>query len=320
MQRPRADLKTDVIYCADNLEVMRNLPSESFDLIYIDPPFFSNRVYETIWRDKNDTASFNDRWKGGIYHYCEWMKPRLEQMHRLLKPNGTFFCHLDWHAVHYVKVLLDEIFGYKNFRNEIIWSYGAKATPQKRMFPKKHDSILFYSKGSKYKFKPIIVDYATATLRERDSRYKNSDEGGRYRMTTRRDKNGNKYRAKVYLNKGVPETDVWNLPIINATSNERTKYPTQKPLALLERIIKCASDEGDVIGDFFCGCGTTLVAAHSLNRKYVGVDNSPMATKVIRKRLESLGMNFTELAVKSLTKRQKDTQEKKQNFSEEVLL
>lgn len=102
-------IETNVIYCADNLEVMKNLPSESIDLIYIDPPFFSNRNYETIWGDKHDTASFNDRWKGGINHYCEWMRPRLEQIHRLLKKDGSFYCHLDWHAVHYIKVILDEL-------------------------------------------------------------------------------------------------------------------------------------------------------------------------------------------------------------------
>ncbi|RLA63735.1 MAG: hypothetical protein DRQ88_12045 [Epsilonproteobacteria bacterium] len=297
-------LETNVIYCADNLDVMRNLPSESIDLIYIDPPFFSNRTYETIWGDSNDTASFNDRWKGGIHHFSEWLRPRLEQMHRLLKPTGSFYCHMDWHAVHYIKIILDEIFGYNNFRNEIIWDYGAKATPQKKMFPKKHDNILFYTKSGKYKFKPIIVEYADATLRERDTRYKLKDEKGRYRMTTRRDTKGKKYRAKVYLNSGVPETDVWQLPIINATSKERVGYPTQKPLNLLERIIESSSKKGDVVADFFCGCGTTLVASHNLGRKYIGVDNSPTASKIIRKRLKGLGVDIPELAVKTLTKAQ----------------
>lgn len=130
--------ETNVIYCADNLDVMRNLPSESIDFIYVDPPFFSQRNYETIWGDKNDTASFNDRWKGGIYHFTEWMKPRLEQMHRLLTPEGSIVVQLDWHAFHYIKVLMDEIFGYgdpnkghKLLRNEIVWWQSNKYTGNK---------------------------------------------------------------------------------------------------------------------------------------------------------------------------------------------
>lgn len=328
-----------MIYCADNLDVMRNLPSESIDLIYIDPPFFSNRVYETIWGDKNDTASFNDRWKGGIHHYCEWMRVRLEQMHRLLKPTGSFYCHLDWHAVHYIKVILDEIFGYNNFRSEIIWKRTA-ARGDSGNFPNIHDTILLYTKSNKYTFNKSFTDYDESYLK----RYKHKDKkgnfldrdlsakglsGGGYEYTWK-GKNGlwrcpvstmKRYekedriyytrngtpRYKQYLHemKGRAIQDIWtDINVINSQSNERVGYPTQKPVELLERIINTSSNDGDIVADFFCGCGTTLVAAHNLNRDYIGVDNSPMASKIIRKRLKGIGIDVPELAVKTLTKSQ----------------
>ncbi len=310
---PRRKLTLNTIYCADNLEVMKQLPGESIDLIYIDPPFCTQAVQKSkAWDSNVQSGQFDDRWGGGINSYVLWLSVRLREMHRLLKPTGSLFVHLDQKAVHYIKIELDKIFGdgdankgMKLFRNDIIWSYGAKATPQKKMFPKKHDNILFYTKSNKYKFEPIIVPYSKASLRERDTRYKFENEKGLYRMTTRRNAKGEKYRAKVYLNKGVPETDVWRLPIINSTAKERLGYPTQKPLSLLERIIQAASNKGDVVADFFCGCGTAVSAAYSLDRNWIGVDASKQATSVIRKRMakeHNIKIDVTPL--KSLTKAQ----------------
>ena len=137
---------SNVIYCGDNLEWMRKMPDEFVDLIYADPPFFSNRHYEVIFNDGAEIRSFEDRWKGGIHHYAEWMKDRCFQIHRLLKPAGSLYLHCDWHASHYLKVMLDEVFGYSNFQNEIVWNYGPKATQHGGHFQRKHDIILSYGK------------------------------------------------------------------------------------------------------------------------------------------------------------------------------
>jgi len=281
----------NTLYCGDNLDILRkHIKDESVDLIYIDPPFFSNRHYEVVWGDEAEIRSFEDRWEGGINVYIEWMRPRVEELYRVLKPTGSFYLHCDWHASHYLKIMLDEIFGARQFLNEIVWHYGPKATQRSISFQRKHDIIFFYAKqqGQHY-FYPPLQEYGKGSLAERRSRYNNQDEQGRYRWTTRRDKAGKKYRAKVYLKEGVIMTDVWTIPVINATAKERLGYPTQKPEALLDRIIKASSNKGDVILDAFCGCGTTLVVAHKLGRRWIGIDISPTAAKVMEGRLKKVG-------------------------------
>jgi DNA modification methylase len=273
----------------DCLEVLKKMESESVDLIYLDPPFFSNRNYELIWGDAGEIRSFQDRWSGGIDHYIAWLKERVQEMHRVLKATGSIFLHCDWHANAYIRVyILDKIFGERNFRNDIIWYYGAKATQNESVFQRKHDIIFFYSKHENYKFKVQVQEYSETSLAERDTRYKFKDKEGYYRLTTRRDKNGEKYRAKVYLREGVAMTDVWEIGIINATSKERIGYPTQKPEALLERIIRCASNEGDLVLDPFVGGGTTVVVAEKLNRQWIGIDQSVSAIKVSESRIQVL--------------------------------
>jgi len=281
----------NTLYCGDNLEVLRkHIKNESIDLAYIDPPFFSNKHYEVVWGDEAEVRSFEDRWEGGINVYIEWMRTRVEELHRVLKPTGSFYLHCDWHASHYLKIMLDEIFGARQFLNEIVWYYGPKATQRSISFQRKHDIVFFYAKqqGQHY-FYPPLQEYGKGSLAERRSRYNNQDKQGRYRLTTRRDKAGKKYRAKVYLKEGVIMTDVWTIPVINATAKERLGYPTQKPEALLERIIKASSNEGDQILDAFCGCGTTLVVAQKLKRNWIGIDISPTAVKVMQDRLKKAG-------------------------------
>ncbi|MBI2852446.1 MAG: site-specific DNA-methyltransferase [Chloroflexi bacterium] len=286
-------------YHGDCLFVLKHdIQPNSIDLIYLDPPFFTGNVqkgtakwqpgamevsYEDskrFWAEKADTMREKaPEWlrhlalkQPDFASYLYYMMERLYACYHVLKPTGSIYLHCDWRASHYLKMVLDEVFGYDQFRNEIIWDYGAKATQHKGHFQRKHDSILFYGKTDASYFKPITVEYAAATLRERATRYDSSDEQGTYRMTTRRAPDGSKYRAKVYLKKGVFATDVWTIPIINATAKERTGYPTQKPGALLERIIKASSKEGDVVLDPFCGCGTTVIVASKLNRQWIGVD------------------------------------------------
>ena len=144
-------MDTGVVYCDDNLQRLALLPANSADLVYLDPPFFSNRQYEVIWGDEAEVRSFEDRWEGGIYHYVGWMKERVMEMWRVLKPTGSLYLHCDWHAVHYLKVMKDEVLGEEHFQNEIIWYYrGAGVSPKR--WARRHDTILWYTKGKTWYF------------------------------------------------------------------------------------------------------------------------------------------------------------------------
>lgn len=279
---PKHQLKTNVIYCGDNLQILKEIPDESVDLIYIDPPFNSNRNYETFWHDTQETRAFEDRF-GNAQHYIDWMRPRVLELYRVLKKTGSFYYHCDWHASHYVKIMLDQIFNFNNFQNEIIWDYGARATVRKSGFPRKHDTILYYSKSENCVFNPLYRLYKDIDMK----RYNKVDEEGRhYALIKRRKTDGTVYYGKTYPNQeGAPLTDVWDIPTMASTSKERLGYPTQKPLDLLERIVTASSNKGDVILDTFCGCGTTLIASQKLGRKWIGIDISPTACRVMAQRL-----------------------------------
>lgn len=291
------ELPPHQLYLGDNLYVLRGLPSESIDLIYIDPPFFSNRTYTQIWGDDNEVRSFGDIFQDGMFSYMAWLNARLWEMKRVLRPTGSIYVHCDWHASHYIKCEMDKIFGYDRLVNEVVWYYGPKATQNEHHFQRKHDVILFYSKSEDYVFNTLLQEYSEGSLQERDTRYKHSDEGGSYRLTTRRDSQGNKYRAKVYLNSGVAMTDVWDVNVLNATSKERMGYPTQKPEALLERIIKASSKEDGVVADFFVGGGTTGAAALKLGRRFIGSDVSRVAVSVTASRLIEIGEQLSGVTI-----------------------
>ena len=286
-----AELEPNRLFWGDNLHVMRQLPSESIDLIYIDPPFFSGRQYNVIFGDQNELRSFSDIWEGGMPGYLIWLNARLYEMKRLLKKTGSVYVHCDWHASHYIKVEMDRIFGFSAFQNEIVWNYGPKATQHGGHFQRKHDILLYFGRSAQPKFNEILQEYGEGSLEERDTRYKFNDENGTYRLTTRRDKNGNKYRAKVYLNDGVLLHDVWNIGIINATSKERIGYPTQKPEILVSRIIEASSNEGDIVADFFSGSGTLAAVAQKLKRRWVACDQSRVAVAITADRIAQLVEN-----------------------------
>ena len=243
----------------DCLNVLSRLPQCCIDLIYIDPPFYSGSNYKT--RDGNDV--FTDKWSS-LDEYLDWLLIRISAMRQILKETGSIYVHLDWHASHYVKVRMDGVFGINNFQNEIIWGYRTGGISKKH-WPRKHDVLLLYSKTDRFTFN---------ALQERiyyDSPFfvSNQDEQGRY-------------YADVYIR------DVWDdelKPVINV-SNERTGYPTQKPKTLLERIIKASSNENDIVADFFCGSGTTLVVAERLGRKWFGCDVNSEAVKISLERIE----------------------------------
>ena len=299
------------LYCGDNLQIMHGMPDESVDLIYLDPPFFSGQNYEVIWADGTEARSFKDtEWyrvecpkcerevikadkfcpkcgtpledakvtrKNDIWAYIDWMIPRLKEMHRILKPTGSMYLHVDWHAVHYLKVEMDRIFGMNNFKDNIIWSYNTR-TMASNWFARKHDDVLFYTKSDKYTFNPddVRVPLSESSIKQ----YNKTDEKGRrYKPQS----NG----AKTYLNeKGQNCGDVWDIQILGSRDKERLGYPTQKPETLLKRIIKASSNPGDIIFDPFCGCGTSAAVARKLDRNYIGIDISPIACKLISERVD----------------------------------
>ncbi len=286
----------------DNLEVLKSIPSGSIDLIYIDPPFFSNRNYAVIWGDKGEIRSFEDCWDGGVDTYINWMYKRVVEIHRILKLTGSFYLHCDWHADAYLRVyVLDKIFGVKNFRNEIIWKYKTRVS-SKKYWNRRHDNIFFYSKTDKYTFN---WDKVTIPLSENTiKKYRLQDANGRYRLNGR-GITGSPIRSakdvdakweisnpelvvRDYLRDGQAPEDLFELDIINQNSQERIGYPTQKPEALLERIIKASSNLGDVVLDCFCGGGTTIAVAQKLGRNWIGIDQSPSAFGVTRERIMNL--------------------------------
>jgi DNA modification methylase len=261
----------------DNLEVMKSMEDETIDLIYLDPPFFSNRNYEVIWGDDGEIRSFQDRWAGGMSHYIEWLKVRVREMHRILKKNGSIYLHCDYHANAYIRVeILDKIFGDNNFVNEIVWCYMGPANSTKA-FPQKHDTIYRYAKSNEFVFNKddILIPYDESTLKRRT-----------YSETK---KKGIPFKGKdieEYL-KGRLPFDWWDGIHSGGqmSAKERIGYPTQKPETLLERIIKASSNKGDIVLDPFVGGGTTIVVAEKLNRKWIGIDQSVQAVKVSEFRL-----------------------------------
>jgi len=257
----------------DCLEVMQKMDSESIDLIYLDPPFFSNRNYEVIWGDKGEIRSFEDRWSGGIEHYIAWLRERVSEMHRLLKPTGSIYLHRNWHADAYIRVyILDKFF---DFKNQIIWHY-RRWTAYSNKYQRLHDTIFFYTKSPEYNFNKLFTDYTEGSVERKKQgilhRFKKGDEP--YLVSN-----------KEISDKGVPENDVWQIPFVAPSAKERMGYPTQKPEKLLERIILASSNKGDTILDPFVGGGTTVVVADRLNRNWIGIDQSVHAIKVSELRL-----------------------------------
>lgn len=270
-------IDTGIVYCDDNYQRLAQFPSESVDLIYLDPPFFSNRNYEVIWGDEAEIRSFEDRWEGGVHVYVEWMRDRVMEMHRLLKPTGSFYLHCDWHAVHYLKQMLDAVFGDDQFQNEIIWYYrGAGVSP--RRWARRHDNILFYTKGKTWTFNvdPVRDEYAAATKARFEYKV------GNVRGTA-------DYGRQALNPSGKHPDDVWELSIVAPSARDRLGYPTQKPEKLMERIILASSNPGDVVLDPFAGCGTTLVVAQRFKRAWVGIDISPTAVRLIEARMRKVG-------------------------------
>lgn len=269
------ELEPNRLFWGDNLHVMRQLPSESIDLIYIDPPFFSGRQYNVIFGDQNELRSFSDIWEGGMPGYLIWLNARLYEMKRLLKKTGSIYVHLDWHAVHYVKVEMDKIFGHDVFCNEVIWHY-KRWSAQSKAYQRQHDVVLFYRRSEQNTFNVQYEEYTEGTLR----RWK-----GIKRKTTIAPDGKLIQEEDTQGVKGANMGDVWQISVINPAANERIGYPTQKPQELLERILLGSTNEGSVVADFFTGGGTTVAMAQKLKRNWIACDQSRVAVAITADRI-----------------------------------
>jgi len=361
-------LKTNVLYYGDNLDILRHhIPEESIDLIYLDPPFNSQRSYNVLFRESSGVGSgaqmeaFEDTWHWGavaqaayeevvtrahqrvarllqamveglkhndVTAYLTMMAIRLVELHRVLKPTGSIYLHCDPTAAHYLKVVMDAIFGVQNFRNEIAWKRFNFHADAKR-FGRVSDRLLFYTKSEAYTWNRLRVGFKDSYI---ESHFTHFDENGRrYRLDnlnppggrgpvyefhgqTRawrftRDKmlsleaDGKIYVApggvaqlKRYLDEQPGEAvhEMWtDIPPVNPQAKERLGYPTQKPLALLERIVSASSNPGDVVLDPFCGCGTAVHAAQKLGRQWIGIDITHLAIGLIRRRMQDVFQGLT---------------------------
>ena len=357
-------MNTNQLYYGDNLDILRtHIPDESVDLIYIDPPFNSNQAYNVIFSEADGSSSqaqiqaFEDTWRWGetteqVYHelivtappllvetiksfrgfltetnlmaYLVMMGLRLVELHRVLKPTGSFYLHCDPTASHYLKIILDQVFGVQSFRNEVIWKRTHAHGNAKFQFGVIHDTLIFYSKSNKPRFHSQFEAYAAGEIKKR---FPHIETGTGRRFASQNLTNYNKDRPnltyewnghtrtwlftkekmaeldrqdkiyysstgyprlKQYLDEsqGSPVGDIWlNIPALKHSGKERLGYPTQKPEALLERIIKASSSEGDVVLDAFCGCGTAVAVAQRLNRRWIGVDITHLAITLLKYRL-----------------------------------
>ncbi len=263
----------------DNLEELKKIESNSINLIYLDPPFFTQKTHK-LKDSNNKEYSFEDSWES-IEEYMFFIEERLKECYRVLKEDGALFLHCDKAASHYLRVVLDKVFGMNNFVNEIIWYYRRWSNSKKGLL-NSHQNIYFYAKTKKFKFKKLFTEYSPTTNIDQilQNRVKNKEGKSIYQK--------DEYGEIVMNNnkQGVPLGDVWEIPFLNPRAKERCGYPTQKPILLLEKIIELVTDEGDLVLDPFCGSGTTLVAAKLLNRKYIGIDISKEAIELAKLRLE----------------------------------
>jgi len=269
--------KDNQLYLGDNLEVMRTLLDNCIDLTYIDPQYYSQRNYSKVSKVDNVKMSFTDTFES-LNDYLKFLYVRLVEMKRLLKPTGSIYVHVDWHVSHYIKVMMDspELFGYDNFINDIIWCYKGGAS-SRDAFATKHDNILSYAikRGNHtFNFNDVSIPYAAGTdvLIDEKTQKKYYLKGG----------------TRYYIEReGKILEDYWT-DVQNMNHNpldERHDYPTEKPQPLLERIIKVASNKGDIVADFFGGSGVTAAASQKLGRKWITCDLSPDSINLIKARL-----------------------------------
>ena len=275
-------MEVNKIYLGDCRERLLEVEPNSVDLIYFDPPFFTQKKHSLVTRDASKKYEFNDSWES-LEDYLDLIESCLIECKRVLKNTGSVFLHCDKVASHYIRVTLDKVFGMKNFRSEIIWSYKRWSNSKKGLL-NSHQNIYFYSKSKDFKFNQFYTNYAPTTNVDQILQDREKTANGKSVYKT--DKNGKVVLGKE--KKGVPLSDTWEIPYLNPKAKERVGYPTQKPVLLLKEIIKIVTDKGDLVIDPFCGSGTTCVAAKSMNRNFIGIDASKDAIELANKRLEEM--------------------------------
>lgn len=285
-------MENNKIYHGDCVEKLKEIEPNKADLIYFDPPFFTQRKHSLTNKDNSKTYEFDDKYNS-IDEYLFLIENVLEQSKRVLKNTGSVFLHCDKTASHNIRVIMDKVFGRENFQNEIIWSYKRWSNTKKGLL-NTHQVIFFYSKTKNFKFNTLYTDYSATTNLDQILQDRERNENGK--SVYKKDKNGNVILGKE--KKGVPLSDVWEIPYLNPKAKERTGYPTQKPVLLLNQILKIVTDEGNLVIDPFCGSGTTCVSAKSLNRRFIGIDISIDAVELTNTRLNEMIISESNLLIK----------------------
>jgi len=295
-------METNKIYHGNCVEKLKEIAANKVDLIYFDPPFFTQRKHSLTNKDNSKTYEFDDKYNS-IEEYLELVENVLLESKRILKNTGSVFLHCDKTASHNIRVVMDKVFGRENFQSEIIWSYKRWSNAKKGLL-NAHQVIFFYSKTQDFKFNTLYTDYSATTNLDQILQDRERDENGK--SVYKKDQNGNVILGKE--KKGVPLSDVWEIPYLNPKAKERTGYPTQKPVLLLNQILNIATDEGDLVVDPFCGSGTTCVSAKSLKRKFIGIDISQDAVELANSRLEEMVISESNLLNKGTNEYQEKTE------------
>ena len=288
-------METNKIIHGHCVEKLQEIEADLIDLVYFDPPFFTQKKHSLANRDNSKTYEFDDKFDS-LEEYLSLIENTLIHCKRVLKNTGSVFLHCDKTASHNIRIILDKVFGSENFQSEIVWSYKRWSNAKKGLL-NSHQVIFFYSKTENFKFNTLYTDYSATTNLDQILQDRERNENGK--SVYKRDENGNVIIGKA--KKGVPLSDVWEIPYLNPKAKERTGYPTQKPVLLLNQIIKIATDEGDIVLDPFCGSGTTCVSAKSLNRHYLGIDISYDAVELANSRLEEMIISESNLLNKGMS-------------------
>jgi len=285
-------MKTNKIIHGNCIEKLQEIEANKIDLVYFDPPFFTQKKHSLSNRDNSKTYEFDDKYES-LGEYLNLIENTLIQCKRVLKDTGSVFLHCDKTASHNIRIVLDKVFSKENFQSEIVWSYKRWSNAKKGLL-NSHQIIFFYSKTTDFKFNTLYTSYSATTNIDQILQDRERDENGK--SVYKRDENGNAILGKE--KKGVPLSDVWEIPYLNPKAKERTGYPTQKPVLLLNQIINIATDEGDLVLDPFCGSGTTCVSAKSLKRNYIGIVISIDAVELANSRLEEMIISESNLLTK----------------------
>ena len=295
-------METNKIFHGNCVEKLKEIEANKVDLIYFDPPFFTQRKHSLTNKDNSKTYEFDDKYNS-IEEYLELVENVLLESKRVLKNTGSVFLHCDKTASHNIRVVMDKVFGRENFQSEIIWSYKRWSNAKKGLL-NAHQVIFFYSKTQDFKFNTLYTDYSATTNLDQILQDRERNENGK--SVYKKDENGNVVLGKE--KKGVPLSDVWEIPYLNPNAKERTGYPTQKPVLLLNQILNIVTDEGDLVVDPFCGSGTTCVSAKSLKRQFIGIDISKDAVELANSRLEEMVISESNLLNKGTNEYQEKTE------------